>query len=411
MFSTYAHKLRWSYRKNWPDIQGILLKKYPDFVFNSSPSSLENQVPVFVFHSVDPITFEEQLLYLKKNGYRTLNADDLLQILKGKKTLQERSVVLTFDDGVASLYSVAWPLLKKYEYQAISFLIPGCITDEAPPSASFDDYLSGQVPFEKLLEREQGDFPLCSWQEINEIHQSGEIDFQAHTMYHHLVNIQPQVVDYINPNFDFYFYANVHVPVFYEDGKPNYARDVAVGTPVYRAEPRMSAVPQYFDNEDVRKACVEFVNKKGRASFFMKVDWRKQLSKFYTKQVEKYGLGTFEGQEEMRQDILWDFETCKSEIEKNVHGKKVEHFCFPWFIGSETAIELARQAGFRSLYWGVLPDRKCNSPHDNPLRIVRIEDRFLHLLPGDGRRTLPQVVSEKVSKYLPIFKKRLQNAK
>ncbi|MCA9735958.1 polysaccharide deacetylase, partial [candidate division KSB1 bacterium] len=100
MFSTYAHKLRWSYRKNWPDIQGILLKKYPDFVFNSSPSSLENQVPVFVFHSVDPITFEEQLLYLKKNGYRTLNADDLLQILKGKKTLQERSVVLTFDDGV-----------------------------------------------------------------------------------------------------------------------------------------------------------------------------------------------------------------------------------------------------------------------------------------------------------------------
>ena len=143
----------------------------------------------------------------------------------------------------------------------------------------------------------------------------------------------------------------------------------------------------------------------------MKVDWRKQLSKFYTKQVEKYGLGTFEGQEEMRQDILWDFETCKSEIEKNVHGKKVEHFCFPWFIGSETAIELARQAGFRSLYWGVLPDRKCNSPHDNPLRIVRIEDRFLHLLPGDGRRTLPQVVSEKVSKYLPIFKKRLQNAK
>ncbi|KAA3612258.1 MAG: polysaccharide deacetylase [Calditrichaeota bacterium] len=411
MLSTLIYKLRWSYRKNWPDIKGIFSRQYPEFVFNSSPATIENQIPVFVFHTADPITFEDQLLYLKKNSYRTLNGEEFFKILKGKQELPERSVVLTFDDGLASLHSVAWPLLKKYGFQAVSFLIPGCIPDDAPESASYDDYLSGRVPLEKLLEREKGEFPLCSWEEINAIHASGEIDFQAHTMYHHLVNISPQVVDYINPNFDFYFYANIHVPVYYENGVPNYQRDVAAGTPVYRSEPRMSGIPQYFDNEDVRKSCVEFVKQKGRSSFFMRVDWRQQLNRFYRKQVEKFGLGTYESQDELNADILQDLKKCKSVIEKNISGKKVDQFCYPWFIGSDIACDLARDAGFRTQYWGVLPGRKCNSPYDSPLRVVRIEDRFLHLLPGVGRRSLPQIISEKVTKNLPIFKKRLQNSR
>ncbi len=409
MFSTLTYKLRWSYRKNWPDIKGIFSRQYPEFIFSSAPSSIENQIPVFVFHTADPITFEDQLLYLKKNSYRTLNGREFYQILKGKSQLPERSVVLTFDDGLASLYSVVSPLLKKYDFQAISFLIAGIIPDEAPETANYEDYLSGKVPLEKLLEREKSEFPLCSWQEINEMHASGEIDFQAHTMYHHLINITPQVVDYINPNFDFYFYANIHVPLYYENGEANYQRDVAVGTPVYRSEPRMSGLPQYFDNEDVRQACVEFVFQKGRSSFFMRVDWRQQLAKFYKKQVEKFGLGIYESRDEMKANILQDFQDCKSVIEKNISGKKVDQFCYPWFIGSDLAGELGRQAGFTTQYWGVLPGRKCNTPNDSPLKVVRIEDRFLHLLPGVGRRSLPQIISEKVTKNLPIFKKRLRS--
>ena len=228
-------------------------------------------------------------------------------------------------------------------------------------------------------------------------------------MYHHLFNVAPQVVDYINPQFDFYFYANIHVPVYYENGTPNYQRDVAVGTPVYRSEPRMSGLPQYFDNEDVRQACTEFVRQKGRSSFFMRVDWRQQLSKFHKKQIEKFGLGTYESSDEMKAAILQDFKDCKSTIEKNIPGKKVNQFCYPWFIGSDIACELGKQAGFNTQYWGVWPGRKFKTPKDSPFKVVRIEDRFLSLLPGVGRRSLPQIISEKVTKNLPIFKKRLRN--
>ena len=113
-------------RKHKHDAQGILLRQYPDFVLKNSTCGTETP-PVFVFHEVTEDYLEPLLHYLSLNGYSSLNAEDLFQRLHHGNKPKQNEVALTFDDGDQSLYSVAYPLLKKYGLTGISFIIPGWI--------------------------------------------------------------------------------------------------------------------------------------------------------------------------------------------------------------------------------------------------------------------------------------------
>jgi peptidoglycan/xylan/chitin deacetylase (PgdA/CDA1 family) len=69
-----------------------------------------DEIPVFVFHEVAPRRLETQLLYLRSNGYCTLDADELEAAAKGG-IRKEREVALTFDDATWTFWMYAYPLL------------------------------------------------------------------------------------------------------------------------------------------------------------------------------------------------------------------------------------------------------------------------------------------------------------
>lgn len=73
--------------------------------------------------------FEEQLKYLKDNGYKTLTMDEFVHWMYGEIELPEKSVLLTIDDGAmgtgAHNGNKLIPLLEKYESHATLFLITG----------------------------------------------------------------------------------------------------------------------------------------------------------------------------------------------------------------------------------------------------------------------------------------------
>ena len=64
--------------------------------------------------------FEAQLKFLKENGYETLTFHDLLQ-----NNIKDwnKKIVLTFDDGYEDNYTILFPLLKKYGFKAVIFLV------------------------------------------------------------------------------------------------------------------------------------------------------------------------------------------------------------------------------------------------------------------------------------------------
>ena len=64
--------------------------------------------------------FENQLLYLKNNGYETITFYDLQ---KNPSVDLTKKVIITFDDGYEDNYRLLFPLLKKYNFKAVIYLV------------------------------------------------------------------------------------------------------------------------------------------------------------------------------------------------------------------------------------------------------------------------------------------------
>lgn len=67
--------------------------------------------------------FEEQLNYLVQNNYYFPTWDEVKDFVEGKKDLPSKSVVITIDDGHASLFDLAIPIINKYKVKATAFII------------------------------------------------------------------------------------------------------------------------------------------------------------------------------------------------------------------------------------------------------------------------------------------------
>ncbi len=116
-----------------------------------------NSIPILAYHSFmwkqdrqkyakdDKYTmniedFDEQLNYLYQNGYHTIDYRELYQWLKGEIELDNKSFMITIDDGNISAYHLALPVIEKYNYSAIIFVIVGRLK---PTSIAYDPQTVG----------------------------------------------------------------------------------------------------------------------------------------------------------------------------------------------------------------------------------------------------------------------------
>jgi len=90
------------------------------------------QVPILCYHRfgngcASPLcipadVFERQMKYLKANSYHVISPQQLIDFLAYREPLPRKSVMITIDDGYRSVYTVAYPILKKYGYPATLFV-------------------------------------------------------------------------------------------------------------------------------------------------------------------------------------------------------------------------------------------------------------------------------------------------
>ena len=71
--------------------------------------------------------FAAQMAYLHRFGYRVMSLDQALRALRGDVAVPPRAVVLTFDDGYENFYEYAFPVLRRYRFPGIVYLIAGLI--------------------------------------------------------------------------------------------------------------------------------------------------------------------------------------------------------------------------------------------------------------------------------------------
>lgn len=71
--------------------------------------------------------FTAQLAALKTWGGTVVTARQVAAYLAGEQDLPDKAVVITFDDGYRSVYTVARPILDRLGYKATLFLITDCL--------------------------------------------------------------------------------------------------------------------------------------------------------------------------------------------------------------------------------------------------------------------------------------------
>jgi len=163
-----------------------------DVLWNGgSPQSYGNweavtaRLPILMYHRVQPngspatarwrVTpqaFEGQLRYLRDAGFYSVTLDDWYAAMIAKKPLLGRAILLTFDDGYLDFLDYAWPLLKRYGFSAIVFLI----ADEIGHTNHWDSFYSEEAS-------------LLSWQQIRKLQDEG-VEFGSHSATHrHLTGL------------------------------------------------------------------------------------------------------------------------------------------------------------------------------------------------------------------------------
>ena len=99
---------------------------------------------VLVYHKIlDKNQFQEHIRYLKQN-FEIIDPAQLEKYFKGDKVLPENALMITFDDGDASLYKNAFPILKSENIPAIIFIITDLIESNKPFWWDEMEYLLGE---------------------------------------------------------------------------------------------------------------------------------------------------------------------------------------------------------------------------------------------------------------------------
>jgi peptidoglycan/xylan/chitin deacetylase (PgdA/CDA1 family) len=133
--------------------------------YSTEPNS---PLPILLYHRFGPSAdtsmtvstalFEQQLQYLKGNGYSVIPLRQALAYIQGKVGLSNpQSVSITADDDHRSIYTDMFPLIKAYRIPVTLFVYPSAISN-----ASY----------------------AMTWPELREMQASGLVDIQSHTYWH-----------------------------------------------------------------------------------------------------------------------------------------------------------------------------------------------------------------------------------
>ncbi|MHC4268249.1 MAG: polysaccharide deacetylase family protein [Planctomycetota bacterium] len=372
-----------------PDLLAFLTGNMPYFIYQSKGTDFKySEIPVFVFHQVVPEYLEKQLLYLKSNGYRTLTADALEEAVCGR-TKGNRSVAITFDDATWTFWAYAFPLLQKYKFQAILFVSPGIIPEGLIKYPNLNDVWQDACTLSDVSKR--GNIqPLCTWRELEIMHKSGNVDIQSHSLSHSYVPVSRCLVDFLHPNFDVGTFGNVKIPVSSLDDPKLPERKLRLGAPLFKSIPRMACKRRFVENPELINSMINYVVEHGGKEFFDRPGWRIELKRFFKKWPADR-LGSFETQEEMESAVSWELIESKRLLEEKLFSRKIRHFCYPWFMGSEVADRLAADAGYHTVHYGIKTPKRSTQKTNRPIRIRRISEEYLFRLPGDGRQSLRSV--------------------
>jgi peptidoglycan/xylan/chitin deacetylase (PgdA/CDA1 family)/trans-aconitate methyltransferase len=137
-------------------------------------------VPIVTYHNVgperpgvhplltvSPDRFEAQIRWLIRRGYSSIDCSDWIAWLTEGRPIPSKAVLITFDDGYEDITKYALPILSRYGFKSVVYIVTGLIgkTNEWDLRAGWGEL--------KLMSEEQ----IMEWA-------SKGVEFGSHTRHH-----------------------------------------------------------------------------------------------------------------------------------------------------------------------------------------------------------------------------------
>ncbi|MBI4730132.1 MAG: polysaccharide deacetylase family protein [Acidobacteria bacterium] len=126
------------------------------------------RVPILMYHrvgedpgrwpglTVSPAAFERQVAGLVSSGARSLTVDQVASAVRERRSFPEGVFAITFDDGTADQYRLAFPILRRYGARATLYVPVGRV----------------------------GRAGYLTWEQLGEMKASGLVEVAAHSITH-----------------------------------------------------------------------------------------------------------------------------------------------------------------------------------------------------------------------------------
>ena len=260
----------------------------------------KNFVLCLMYHSIDSEKnkggifideFEEHIKWIKNK--KTFKMEEL----KGLDyTLPLNSILITFDDGYKNNYTLAFPILKKYNMKATIFLNT------------------------KFIEKDE---TYLNWDEIREMYKSGLIDFQLHTHSHQLTVKDIEVLAFYDNESSPYFKRESYSLFF--DGNYDEKKDAKKlnGLPVFKLRSKIS-IPGYKPKKN-------FVEKYRSIVELQENKFEKEKKKFLNRLFKEKKDEFFDkiSEEQFKETVKFEILENKKIISEKL-GKVPDCLAYPW---------------------------------------------------------------------------------
>jgi peptidoglycan/xylan/chitin deacetylase (PgdA/CDA1 family) len=351
--------------------RNVLRTRYPLFLLGLPLP--RGEIPVFIYHDVERESFARELEFLRTNRYRTISLDEFLAAGARKSGNREKRVLLTFDDARRSFYEVALPTLRSFDARATLFVPSYWMS---PPAVT-------------------GCALFMSWEQVRSCAESGHVDVQSHSHRHALVATSNQLVGFATPaliaRYDVYDWPMRNTATGERLGPP------PAGAPIYRAAPLLSSDRRFVESAGLTTACTQLVSESGGEAFFELSDWASRLHRLYQARSQVLG-GEVMAPADFERLLESEFELAREEFRTRL-GYAPSSIAYPWMLGSERSLELARRYGFRAAF-GVALDYRRARRSRLPLPVFgRLRADWLPLLPGHGRASFLAIAARKLATF------------
>ncbi|MCS7005877.1 MAG: polysaccharide deacetylase family protein [Cytophagales bacterium] len=132
-------------------------------------------IPVLMYHRIPDVpsssknrifvtkeNFEKHLKFFQKRGFTSITFSDYQDFAIGKRPLHEfpkRPIILTFDDGYEDNFQNALPLMQKYGFRGVIFLLGNLF-----PDYNFWDVALGDERFSLMNQSQREAFVRAGWE-------------------------------------------------------------------------------------------------------------------------------------------------------------------------------------------------------------------------------------------------------